>query len=144
MAGSGVTSAASVLYDSDCAFCMVVIDALLGLGRHGGLRAVAIQSAEGEALLATVPEDRRLDSFHLVDERVRSGGTALPPLLRRLRGGDAPAAILERAPALTSAAYQWVAEHRAQISRLVPGRLKVRAARRLATPSTSVDARSGT
>ena len=122
---------ASLLYDAECFFCMVITDGLLSWDRAGRLHAVSIQSEEGQRLLAPVPAEQRLDSFHLVEEGVVSGGPALPELLRRLPGGAPPAGLLDRLPGVTDGAYEWIAGHRVQISRFVPGRLKARAARRL-------------
>ena len=46
----------------------------------GRLRVATIQGAEGERLLAAIPPERRLASWHLVDDdgRLRSGGAGLP------------------------------------------------------------------
>lgn len=85
------------------------------------LRAVAIQSDEGQSLLAAIPAERRLDSWHLVgpDGSVRSAGGAAPPLLRLLPGGALPAALLAALPALTERAYRWVAGNRDHLGRFL-------------------------
>ena len=77
-----------VLYDDDCAFCKWSLDKILAWDRHRRLRPVAIQSDEGQGLLASIPESERLDSWHLVlpSGEVRSAGAAAAPL------GDAPPA----------------------------------------------------
>lgn len=122
---------ASLLYDSDCFFCMVIADAIVTWDTAGHLHPVAIQSEEGQQLLGPVPPERRLDSFHFIDDQVLSGGAALPSLFRHLPGGGVPAAVFERLPGPTDRGYEWISAHRSQISRLVPSRLKARAARRL-------------
>jgi predicted DCC family thiol-disulfide oxidoreductase YuxK len=97
------------------------------------LRPVALQRPEAEVLLADLDPAERMASMHLVspDGRRLSGGDALPPLLRLLRGGRLPAAVAVRFPRLTSAGYRWVATHRIGISRFVPRRSKERAAERV-------------
>jgi predicted DCC family thiol-disulfide oxidoreductase YuxK len=68
-------------------------------------------------------------SWHLVSaEGVRrSRGAALVALLRLLPGGGVPADVLARMPGATDRGYRWVAEHREQLSRLVPAGWKQRA-----------------
>lgn len=125
----------AVLYDDVCNFCKVLVDGFLSWDRRGALRAVAIQSEEGQALLRGVPAELRLASFHLVDEAggVLSGGPALTRLLGLVPGGAPAAALMARLPGPTAATYDWIAAHRVTLSRGVPGALKRRAARRLAT-----------
>ena len=80
---------ATVLYDEDCGFCKWSLDKILAWDRSHRLRPVPIQSEEGQRLLAEVPEEQRLDSWHLVDTSgdVRSAGAAAPPLFDLLPGG---------------------------------------------------------
>jgi predicted DCC family thiol-disulfide oxidoreductase YuxK len=127
------TAQLTLLYDEDCNFCKVIVDALLTWDRAGSLRALAIQSVEGQRLLAPVPAQRRLDSFHLVapDGSIRSGGPAMSELFGTLPAAGPLAAAFERLPSATSAGYDWVARNRVAISRFVPGVLKRRADRRL-------------
>jgi predicted DCC family thiol-disulfide oxidoreductase YuxK len=89
--------------------------------RRRRLRAVAIQSTEGEHLLAGMDERRRLDSWHLVepDGRVVSAGAAAGPLARLLPGGRPLADLLERFPSATERAYRWVADSRGTLARLL-------------------------
>ncbi len=89
-----------VLYDNDCAFCKWSLDKVLAWDRRRRLRPVAIQSDEGQGLLADVPESERLDSWHLVlpSGEVRSAGAAAAPLAESAPGG--PTAGLP-APGLT-------------------------------------------
>lgn len=112
-----------LVYDADCGFCRVSLALLLAWDRGARLRPVAVQSEEADGLLAGMPGERRMASWHLVTEDggVRSGGAAFPALLRELPGGALPAALSARFPQLSERAYDWVAAHRSAIGRLVPG-----------------------
>jgi predicted DCC family thiol-disulfide oxidoreductase YuxK len=123
----------AVLYDGDCGFCKWMLAGLLRFDRSQRLRPIALQRPEAEALLADLDPDERMGSWHLVaaDGTRSSGGAALPALLRLLPGGRAPAAAFARFPRPTEAGYRWVADHRTQLSRLVPRRSKRRAAQRV-------------
>jgi predicted DCC family thiol-disulfide oxidoreductase YuxK len=110
----------SVLYDRDCGFCRWSLDKILAWDRRRVLRPVAIQSEEGQRLLASIPPGRRLDSWHLVaDGKVSSAGAAAPPLFEVLPGGRPLAAVLRAFPELTERAYRWVADHRSLLVRLL-------------------------
>ena len=110
----------AVLYDRDCAFCKWALDKILAWDRRHRLRPVAIQSEKGQRLLAAIPPERRLESWHLVGRGgLRSGGAAAPPLFAALPGGRPLAALLRAFPGLTDHAYRWVAEHRALLARLL-------------------------
>jgi predicted DCC family thiol-disulfide oxidoreductase YuxK len=123
----------TVLYDRDCGLCRWIVAKLLASDRRGRLRPVAIQSPEGQALLADLPPEERLAAAHAIDAAGRrySGGAAAPPILRELPGGRPLAALLATSPRVTDRIYQWVAEHRTTVGRLVPERAKRRAASRL-------------
>ena len=110
-----------VLYDRDCAFCKWTLNWILAWDRDGVVRPVAIQSAEGAALLAAVAEPRRLDSWHLVEPsgRLLSGGKAAAPLFAVLPAGRPLAALVRTFPKVTDRAYRWVAEHRGQLARVL-------------------------
>ncbi len=97
-----------VLYDDDCAFCKWSLDKILAWDRHRRLRPVAIQSDEGQGLLANVPESERLDSWHLVlpSGEVRSAGAAAAPLAALLPGGRPLAFLFRSFPGLTERAYR--------------------------------------
>ncbi len=119
----------AVLYDADCDFCKVLLSALLRWDRTVRLHPIALQRAEADALLHELAPVERMASWHLVSpggER-RSGGAAVPPLLRLLPGGRLPAAVFARFPRLTDRGYRWVADHRPELSKLVPSRAKQRA-----------------
>jgi len=118
-----------VLYDGDCGFCKWLLAGLLRRDRAARLRPLALQEPEAAELLADLAPAERLASWHLISpggER-RSGGAAAAPLLRLLPRGRTPAAALERLPRLTDRGYRWVAEHRTQLSKLVPSGAKRRA-----------------
>ena len=110
-----------VLYDSDCGFCKWSLDKILLWDRRRRLRPVAIQSPEGQALLAEVEPERRLDSWHLAEPggRVRSAGEAAGPLVRQLPGGRPLGFLFERFPRATNRAYFVVANNRDRFARLL-------------------------
>jgi predicted DCC family thiol-disulfide oxidoreductase YuxK len=118
-----------VLWDRDCGFCAWTLARFLRRDRAGRLRTAAIQGSHGDRLLAHLPRDARLASWHAVDEdgRVTSAGAALTEVLRRLPGGRVPAALTARLPGLTERGYAAVAGHRSALSRLLPARGKERA-----------------
>ncbi len=119
MAGAGPDHI--VLYDAECGFCTRMLDRLMRRDRDGRLRAVAIQSEEGRRLLAPMPEELRLASWHLVgpDGEVLSGGAAAPALARVLPAGRLSAPLLAAFPRLTDRAYRWVAAHRELLGRFL-------------------------
>jgi predicted DCC family thiol-disulfide oxidoreductase YuxK len=108
-----------VLYDEDCAFCKWSLDKILAWDRRHRLRPVAIQSDEGQGLLANVPESGRLDSWHLVlpSGEVRSAGAAAAPLAALLPAGRPLAFLFRSFPGLTDRAYRRVAANRNGLAR---------------------------
>ena len=105
---------------------------LLAWDRRGALWPVPISSAEGERLLADVPSEQRLASWHLVrDGRRWSAGAAFPPLLSLLPGGTLPARLSARMPRLSEAGYAFAARNRGLFGRLVSDAAKRRADRRI-------------
>jgi predicted DCC family thiol-disulfide oxidoreductase YuxK len=111
----------AVLYDADCGFCKWSLDKILAWDRRRALRPVAIQSEEGDRLLAGVPEAKRLESWHLVlpSGEIRSAGAAAAPLVRALPAGRPLALLFERFPRTTDRAYRFVAEHRDRFARIL-------------------------
>ena len=130
-----------VLYDGDCGLCKWLLAGFLRWDRAGCLRPIALQSPAAGELLRDLPSAERMASWHLVspDGVRRSGGSAVPPLLRLLPGGRLPAAASERLPGLTERAYRWVAEHRTALSRWVPARLKRRAGESVSRREEAID-----
>ena len=123
----------AVLYDADCGFCTWLLAGLLRWDRAVRLKPIALQRPEAEDLLADLEPAERMASWHLISpsgER-HPGGAALPPLLRLLPGGRAPAAAFARFPRFTERGYRWVAEHRSPLSRLVPDGLEERGGERV-------------
>jgi len=126
--------AVTVLFDLDCGFCRWSVAKLLAWDRHRRLRPVAIQSHEGQRLLADLPAAKRLASAHAVDTagHLASGGDALAPIAEVLPGGRPLAALARRAPGLARAGYDAIAARRPLLGRLVSDAAKVRADRRIA------------
>jgi predicted DCC family thiol-disulfide oxidoreductase YuxK len=108
-----------LIYDADCGFCRWSLARVLALDRDHRLRPVALGTPEADALLADMAPNERATSWHLVSPsgRLSSAGAAAPPLLRLLKGGRIPAAVLVRMPRLTERTYRWVAEHRSWLGR---------------------------
>jgi predicted DCC family thiol-disulfide oxidoreductase YuxK len=118
-----------VLYDGECGLCKWLLCGLLAWDRRRRLDPLALQRPESGEFLADLAPEERMAVWHLISpegER-QSGGAALAPLLHLLPGGRLPAAAFARLPALTDRSYRWVAEHRSQLSTLVPPRVKQRA-----------------
>ena len=95
-----------VLYDRDCGFCRFSIGLLLAWDRRRRLRPVAIQSDEGQRLLADLPPDERLASAHAIDAdgRLRSGGAAAAPIAAAACRAGRPLARARRAGAVADRA----------------------------------------
>ncbi|HUA74949.1 MAG TPA: DCC1-like thiol-disulfide oxidoreductase family protein [Solirubrobacteraceae bacterium] len=127
------TGAWTVLYDGECGVCEWLLSLLLRWDRGERLRPLALQRPEATRLLAGLTRQQQLASWHLIspDGSRRSAGAALAPVLRLLPGGRLPAAVLTGMPAAAEVGYRWVADHRAQLSRLVPSQSKQRAAGRV-------------
>ena len=128
---------ATLLYDSDCGFCRWCLGKVLAWDRRRALRPLEIQSEEAARLLAGMPEDERLGSWHLVDGdgTVRSAGAAFPGLFRLLPGAAPLAALTSRIPGATDRAYRWVAGNRSRWGKLVTEGAKRRADRRIESRS---------
>ena len=115
------TARSVLLYDGDCGFCTWCLAKILAWDRARRLRAVAIQSDEGQRLLAGVDAAARLDSWHLVTSggELFSAGAAAEPLARLLPGGRPLAALFRTFPRLTVRSYQYVANRRDRWGRLL-------------------------
>jgi predicted DCC family thiol-disulfide oxidoreductase YuxK len=106
---------------------------VLRLDRHGRLRPVALQDPEAGTLLAGMPEEQRMASWHLVGEdgHIYSGGDAFAPLLRLVPGGSPLARLLAAFPSLAELGYRAVAGRRSFFGRLLPASSKARARERI-------------
>jgi predicted DCC family thiol-disulfide oxidoreductase YuxK len=123
-----------VLYDADCGFCKYLLARLLQWDLRRRLTPLALGTAEADRLLPDLSPEQRMASWHLVapDGTRTSAGAALAVLAKLLPGGALPAAGLGLVPGLSERGYSWVAGHRTQLSRLVPGRFKERANEQIA------------
>ena len=111
-----------LLYDPDCGFCRVSLAVFLRWDTRGRLRPVALGSEEADTLLAGMPDERRMASWHLAlpGRPVRSAGAAFPELFRMLPGGRPFAALTARFPRASERAYRLVADHRSPLGRALP------------------------
>jgi predicted DCC family thiol-disulfide oxidoreductase YuxK len=128
-----------VLWDRDCGFCAFMLALVLRADRRRVLRPAPIQGPEGDRLLADLPPERRLASWHLIDDagHRHSGGEALTVMLRALPAGRPLAAVGDAMPGLTERAYRWVADHRSLLSKPIPAAAKERARRYVAARAES-------
>jgi predicted DCC family thiol-disulfide oxidoreductase YuxK len=115
-----------LLYDDDCGFCRVCVALVLAWDRGRRLMPLTLQSEEAARLLAGMPQEERMASWHLAqpDGRVRSAGAAFAPLFRELPGGTPLAAPAERFPGAAERAYALVASHRSVLGRALPDRVR--------------------
>ena len=126
----------AILYDPDCGFCRVCVALVLRWDRGRRLRPVSLTSTDGEALLAGMPEEERMASWHLVEpgwqrnvadnatildhQEIRSAGAAFSPLFRLLPGGAPLARLTDRFPEAANRAYRFVADHRTAFGKPLP------------------------
>jgi predicted DCC family thiol-disulfide oxidoreductase YuxK len=103
-----------VLFDEDCGFCRWSADRLRAWDRAGRLAFRSIQAAERSGMLDALDPEARYASWHVItgDGRIWSGGAAVPPLMARLPGGQALAAVAEAFPDETDRLYGFVARNR--------------------------------
>ena len=122
-----------VLYDEECGLCKWLLSGLLRWDSGRRLEPLGLRRPEAGELLRELDPGERMSSWHLIAPTGgrHSAGAALPPLLRQLPGGRVPAAAFARFPLLTERGYRWVADHRAQLSKLVPDGAKQRASERV-------------
>jgi predicted DCC family thiol-disulfide oxidoreductase YuxK len=144
-----------LLYDPGCGFCRVCMALVLSWDRERTLRPVALTDPEAERLLAGMPEDERMASWHLVDPvdpswmtnvaesatnvthpGRRSGGAAFAPLFRLLPGGAPLARLADRFPDAARRAYRFVADRRSLFGKPLPAAVK-RWADRVISESTA-------
>jgi predicted DCC family thiol-disulfide oxidoreductase YuxK len=123
-----------LIYDSDCGFCRWCLGKVLAWDRRRAVRPVALQTPAAQRLLAGMPSDARMSSWHLVDRNgeVHSAGAGFPPLLQLLAGGGPLAWLTARFPGATESAYRMVSGNRSIFGRWVSDGAKLRADRRIA------------
>jgi predicted DCC family thiol-disulfide oxidoreductase YuxK len=123
-----------LIYDSDCGFCRWCLGKVLAWDQRRALRPLALQAAEAQRLLADMPSDVRMSSWHLVDPDgvVHSAGAGFPPLLRVLPGGGPLASLAARFPGATETAYRLVSGNRSIFGRWVSDGAKRRADQKIA------------
>lgn len=122
----GASAPVTVLYDEDCAFCKATLAALLLCDRERRLRPVAIQSREGDLLLAELPGSERLRSAHAIadDGRVRSAGASVPIVLAALPGARALAWLAGRLSPATDLSYRALVVARPLLGRRIPAHVR--------------------
>ncbi len=123
-----------VFYDEECGYCRWSVAQLLRFDRDQRLRLIAIQSPEGERLLADVAPELRLASAHLIDGegRLFSGGDAAAPIAAALPRLAPTAPLLGRLSGPVNASYNLIAANREQFGRLVGSSARERADRAIA------------
>ena len=90
---------------------------------------MAIQSDEGQSLLASIPESERLRTAHVVtpDGRVHSGGDAVPVVADVLPHGTPVALVARLLKIPVGLGYRAVAGNRTTLSRFVSSGRKAQA-----------------
>ncbi|HEX6666267.1 MAG TPA: DCC1-like thiol-disulfide oxidoreductase family protein [Solirubrobacterales bacterium] len=123
-----------VLYDGNCGFCKVTLAVLMRWDRAQRLDATPIQSTVGQGLLAELPAEDRLKSWHLIDDagELHSGGPALSIVFAVLPRGGGFARVMSRFPNATARTYGWVAAHRVLLGRPLGARPRAWSARVIA------------
>ena len=123
-----------MFYDADCGLCRWMLAKVLAWDRRHRLRVAELQDrAESDRLLGGMADAERMASWHLIapDGRVHSGGEAVPPLLRLLPGGRAPARLAAALQPVTNRVYRFVAGNRSTFGRLLTDGARRRAAARV-------------
>ncbi len=114
-----------LLYDGGCRFCRFAARAVATLDRGHELAFLPLDESEAEPLLAPLPEDERLETWHLVapDGALSGHGTGGVELLGALRLTRPMGELLARVPdRMLDGAYEIVARHRKRLGRFVPDR----------------------
>jgi predicted DCC family thiol-disulfide oxidoreductase YuxK len=123
----------NLLYDRDCGFCRWSLGKVLAWDRRRRIRPVSLQSKEADELLGGMGEERRMGSWHLVDDQgVHSAGAGFAPMLRLLPGATPLSALARRMPDATERGYRFVSSRRSLWGKLVTDGAKRRADRRIA------------
>jgi predicted DCC family thiol-disulfide oxidoreductase YuxK len=139
-----MTLVATLLYDSECGFCRWTVARVLRRDTNHQICPVAIQSLQGNELLANIPPEERLASWHLArdDGRVFSGAEALPALLELLHH-PGQARLIDHASGLVGPTYRGVASRRRAFGPLISRAAQRRADELIAQRSRDSDANAG-
>lgn len=128
-----------LLYDSDCGFCRW--SAVQAVKRAPSLLPLAIQSDEGQRMLAQIPQAERLASAHTVGfGGVHSGSDAIIDVLGAMPRAGLIYKLARAVPTATGLLYRAVVCNRGMLGKLVPAKTKARADTYLRSAS---DPRSG-
>lgn len=112
-----------LLYDADCRVCRFAARIVVALDRNEALAVLPLQDADAEALLASLPEDERLETWRLArtDGSLTGHGAGVPELLSSTRLGRPAGRLLALVPTTwRDACYRLVARNRGRVGRLVP------------------------
>jgi predicted DCC family thiol-disulfide oxidoreductase YuxK len=112
-----------LLYDADCRICRFTARTVARLDRERELALLPLQDPAAKPLLASLHEDRRLETWRLVrsDGALTGYGAGVPELLAATRLGRPAGRLLGLLPpGVLDAGYGFVARHRGRIGRFVP------------------------
>jgi len=112
---------AALVYDSDCGVCTNFKETVEALDRRGNFEFVSLREPRSDTLLAPMPKEARMSSFHVVyaDGRIVSADEAVPHVVRLLPGGAVTYWLL-KVPGmkpLIRVSYNWVRRNRWRLSR---------------------------
>jgi ubiquinone biosynthesis monooxygenase Coq7 len=109
-----------VIYDGTCGFCQGTVAWLSRRARPGQFEFLPCQAAERRARFPWMDERTCLEAIQLVlpESRVVTGASAVPEILRRLRGWRwlALALRVPGAGVISALVYRWIARHRYRLS----------------------------
>ena len=110
-----------LLYDGGCRFCRFAARAVAATDRRRRVGLLPLEDDAADALLASLREEDKLASWHLVQPggRISSRGNAGVDLLAAL-GHERPARAASRIEGSVERLYRLVAENRDRLGRLVP------------------------
>jgi predicted DCC family thiol-disulfide oxidoreductase YuxK len=110
-----------LLYDGGCRLCRFAARVVDSADRGSRIALLPLADEAASPLVAALPEEERLGSWHLVGpgSRIVSRGAAGIELLEAL-GHERPARAARRAEPLAERAYTLVARHRDRLGALVP------------------------
>ena len=112
---------AALVYDSDCGVCLNFKKTVEALDYQGRFEFVSLREEKAHELLARMPMQARMSSFHIVypDGRIVSADDAVPHVVRLLPGGSVTYWLL-KIPGmrpLIRVSYNWVRRNRHRLSK---------------------------